>query len=45
MKDKRTHTGQMYQQATEDQTYTPSWRTQRPAEKEGRSPTVFKPSQ
>ena len=29
-----THTGQMYQQATEDQTYTPSWQTQRPAEEE-----------
>ena len=41
----RTHAGQVYQQTTEDQTYTPSWRTQRPAEKEGRSPTVFKPSQ
>ena len=29
-----THTGQMHQQVTEDQTYTPSWRTQRPAKKE-----------
>ena len=28
-----------------NQTYTPSWQTQRPAEKEGQSPTVFKPSQ
>ena len=30
----RTHTGQMHQQFTEDQTRTPSWQTQRPTEKE-----------
>ena len=34
MQNKRTHTGQMHQQVTEDQTHVPSWRTQRPTEKE-----------
>ena len=34
MQNKRTHTGQMHQQVTEDQTCMPSWRTQRPTEKE-----------
>ena len=35
----------MYEQTAKDQTYTPSWQNQRPAEKEGQSPTVFKPCQ
>ena len=34
MQNKRTHTGQMHQQVTEDQTRAPSWLTQRPTEKE-----------
>ena len=34
MQNERTHTGQMHQQVTEDQTRMPSWRIQRPTEKE-----------
>ena len=42
---KRTRTGQMHQQTTEEQAHTPNWRVQRSTKKERRSSTIFKPSQ